>query len=178
MVPHQLMTKLVTRPVKRDADGCFMPDGTLNKLAVIERHHATGSMAVGILEGLGIQNGAVASTVAHDSHNLVVAGDNDRDMLIAIDSLRACGGGYCVVSRGVVLARLPLPIAGLMTDAPVDSVLEKQQALLDAAYSLGAKRGSDPLIALSFLALPVIPDARLTDEGLFDVTKMQFIKYS
>ena len=178
MGPHQLMTKLVTRGVKRDADGCFVPDGDLNKLAVIERHHATGHLGVGIIEGLGLKNGAIASTVAHDSHNLVVAGDNDRDMLIAIDSLRACGGGYCVVSRGVVLARLPLPIAGLMTDAPVDSVLEKQQALLDAAHSLGAKSDSDPLIALSFLALPVIPEARLTDEGLFDVMNMQFIKYS
>lgn len=178
MIPHQLMTELVTRSVKRDADGCFVPAGDLDKLAVVERHHATGSMAVGIIEGLGIHNGAVASTVAHDSHNLVVAGDNDRDMLTAIDSLRACGGGYCVVSCGVVLARLPLPIAGLMTSAPVDGVLEKQQALLEAARSLGAKRDSDPLIALSFLALPVIPEVRLTDEGLFDVTKMQFIKYN
>lgn len=176
MVEHQLMTKLVHRHVTRDADGCFIPGDGLIKLAVIERHHATGSMAVGILEGLGIKDGAVASTVAHDSHNLVVAGDNDRDMLMAIDALRSCGGGYCVVSRGVVLARLPLPIAGLMTSAPVDGVLEVQQALLDAAHSLGAKKDSDPLIALSFLALPVIPDARLTDEGLFDVTKMEFVK--
>ncbi len=178
MVGRQLMTKLVYRRVPRDAEGFFLPGEGYNKLAVIERHHATGSMAVGILEGLGIKNGAVASTVAHDSHNLVVAGDNDRDMLTAIDSLRECGGGYCVVSRGVVLARLPLPIAGLMTDAPVDGVLEVQQALLEAAYALGAPRESDPLIALSFLALPVIPEARLTDEGLFDVTRTQFIKYA
>ncbi|HWQ58306.1 MAG TPA: adenine deaminase [Clostridia bacterium] len=177
MVEHQLMTKLVRRTVKRDVEGCFVPGDGLTKLAVIERHHATGSMAVGILEGLGIRNGAIASTVAHDSHNLVVAGDNDRDMLAAIESLRECGGGYCVVSRGVVLSRLPLPIAGLMTDAPVDSVLGIQQALLDAAHFLGAPQGSDPLIALSFLALPVIPEARLTDEGLFDVTNMKFVKY-
>ncbi|HOS19444.1 MAG TPA: adenine deaminase C-terminal domain-containing protein, partial [Clostridia bacterium] len=85
--------------------------------------------------------------------------------------------GYCVVSRGVVLSRLPLPIAGLMTDAPVDSVLEIQRALLEAAHFLGAKQDSDPLIALSFLALPVIPEARLTDRGLFDVTKMRFVPY-
>ena len=178
MIPHQLVTELVYRDVERDENGCFIPSEGLVKLAVIERHHATGSMAVGILEGLGIKHGAVASTVAHDSHNLVVAGDNDEDMLMAIESLRDCGGGYSVVSRGVVLARLPLPIAGLMTAAPVNDVLEIQQALLDALYSLGAKRDSDPLIALSFMALPVIPAVKLTDEGLFDAVNFKFIKYN
>ena len=178
MIPHQLVTELVYRDVERDENGCFIPSEGMVKLAVIERHHATGSMAVGILEGLGIKHGAVASTVAHDSHNLVVAGDNDEDMLMAIESLRDCGGGYSVVSRGVVLARLPLPIAGLMTAAPVNDVLEIQQALLDALYSLGAKRESDPLIALSFMALPVIPAVKLTDEGLFDAVNFKFIKYN
>ncbi len=178
MIPHQLVTELVYRDVERDENGCFIPSEGMVKLAVIERHHATGSMAVGILEGLGIKHGAVASTVAHDSHNLVVAGDNDEDMLIAIESLRDCGGGYSVVSRGVVLARLPLPIAGLMTAAPVNDVLEIQQALLDALYSLGAKQDSDPLIALSFMALPVIPAVKLTDEGLFDAVNFKFIKYN
>lgn len=178
MIPHQLVTELVYRDVERDENGCFIPSEGMVKLAVIERHHATGSMAVGILEGLGIKHGAVASTVAHDSHNLVVAGDNDEDMLMATESLRDCGGGYSVVSRGVVLARLPLPIAGLMTAAPVNDVLEIQQALLDALYSLGAKRDSDPLIALSFMALPVIPAVKLTDEGLFDAVNFKFIKYN
>ena len=178
MIPHQLVTELVYRDVERDENGCFIPGSGMVKLAVIERHHATGSMAVGILEGLGIKHGAVASTVAHDSHNLVVAGDNDEDMLMAIEALRECGGGYSVVSRGVVLARLPLPIAGLMTAAPVNDVLEIQQALLDALYSLGAKRDSDPLIALSFMALPVIPAVKLTDEGLFDAVNFKFIKYN
>lgn len=178
MIPHQLVTELVYRDVERDENGCFIPSEGMVKLAVIERHHATGSMAVGILEGLGIKHGAVASTVAHDSHNLVVAGDNDEDMLMAIESLRDCGGGYSVVSRGVVLARLPLPIAGLMTAAPVNDVLKIQQALLDALYSLGAKRDSDPLIALSFMALPVIPAVKLTDEGLFDAVNFKFIKYN
>ena len=178
MIPHQLVTELVYRDVERDENGCFIPSDGMVKLAVIERHHATGSMAVGILEGLGIKHGAVASTVAHDSHNLVVAGDNDEDMLMAIESLRDCGGGYSVVSRRVVLARLPLPIAGLMTAAPVNDVLEIQQALLDALYSLGAKRDSDPLIALSFMALPVIPAVKLTDEGLFDAVNFKFIKYN
>ena len=178
MLPHQLVTELVYRDVQRDECGCFVPGNGLIKLAVIERHHATGNIGLGILEGLGLKHGAVASTVAHDSHNLVVAGDNDEDMLMAIESLRDCGGGYSVVSRGVVLARLPLPIAGLMTDAPVNEVLEIQQALLEALYSLGAKRDSDPLIALSFMALPVIPAVKLTDEGLFDAVNFKFIKYN
>ena len=176
MIPEQLITELVWRSVKSE-HGAFTPSDGLCKLAVVERHHATGSIGLGIVEGLNIQNGAIASTVAHDSHNLVVAGDNDRDMLMAIEALRECGGGYCVVSRGIVLARLPLPIAGLMTDAPVEDVLARQQALLEAAKSLGADERTDPLIALSFLALPVIPAVRLTDEGLFDVTKMEFIRF-
>lgn len=178
MIPHQLVTELAYRNVKRDDRGRFIPDNGLVKLAVIERHHATGSIGVGILEGLSIKHGAVASTVAHDSHNLVVAGDNDDDMLMAIESLKECGGGFSVVSGGVVLARLPLPIGGLMTDAPVGEVLEIQQALLDALQSLGVTRESDPLIALSFMALPVIPAVKLTDEGLFDAVNFKFIKYN
>lgn len=142
---------------------------------MIERHHRTGSIGLGIVEGLNIHNGAIASTVAHDSHNLVIAGDNDRDMLMAAEALQECGGGFCVVSQGIVLARLPLPIAGVMTDAPVEDVLARQQALLGRRQH--RLRGqSDPLVTLSFLALPVIPDIRLTDEGLFDVTTMSFIK--
>lgn len=172
----QLVTRRLDRKVQRDAQGFFQPDGKLNKLAVIERHHRTGSIGLGIVEGLNIHNGAIASTVAHDSHNLVIAGDNDRDMLMAAEALQECGGGFCVVSQGIVLARLPLPIAGVMTDAPVEDVLARQQALLGAAASIGCSGQSDPLVTLSFLALPVIPDIRLTDEGLFDVTTMSFIK--
>ncbi len=177
MVPEQLITKRTERKVKRDAAGAFIPSDGLLKLAVIERHHATGNIGLGIVDGLNIKNGAIASTVAHDSHNLVAAGDNDRDMLLAIEALRESGGGFAVASGGIVLVRLALPIAGLMTDAPVDEVLQQQRALLDAAKSLGADERTDPLIALSFLALPVIPEIRLTDAGLFDVTKMEFIPY-
>lgn len=176
LVKGQLVTRRLDRKVRRDEMGRFAPDENLAKLAVIERHHNTGHVGLGIVEGLHIQNGALASTVAHDSHNLVVAGDNDRDMLLAVEALKECGGGYCVVSRGIVLARLPLPIAGLMSDAPIDDVLARQQALLSAAASIGCGGQSDPLVTLSFLALPVIPEIRLTDEGLFDVTTMSFIR--
>ncbi len=176
LIPGQLVTKLSRcRPLSEN--GLFVSGNGLNKLAVIERHHATGSMGLGIVEGFGLTGGgAIASTVAHDSHNLVVVGDNDADMLIAIDSLSECGGGYCVVSHGIVIARLPLPIAGLMTDAPIEDVLARQQALLSAAASIGVSPQSDPLVLLSFLALPVIPEVRLTDKGLFNVLKMDFVR--
>lgn len=174
-VPRQLVTKLAHRTVPTDAEGAFLPNGALNKLAVIERHHATGLVGLGIVEGLNIRGGAVASTVAHDSHNIVVAGDNDADMLLAVQTLIDCRGGYCVIRGGEVAACLPLPIGGLMTDAPVEEVLQKQRELLDAAHALGCTDENDPLVLLSFLALPVIPEVRLTDMGLFDVTRMKFV---
>ena len=174
-VPHQLVTRLVYRPVPADENGCFAPDGALNKLAVIERHHATGHVGVGVVDGMHVRNGAIAATVAHDSHNITVVGDNDADMLCAVDTLKACGGGFTVVSHGEVKALLELPVAGLMSDAPVDTVLQKQRALLEAAHALGADDACDPLILLSFLALPVIPEVRLTDCGLFDVRTMSFL---
>ncbi len=174
-VPHQLVTRLVTGMVPTDENGCFVAKDGLNKLAVIERHHATSHIGVGIVEGMHVKGGAIAATVAHDSHNIVVVGDNDEDMCAAIDALKACGGGFTVVANGEVKALLELPVAGLMSDAPVDTVLEKQRALLAAAHALGADDACDPLVLLSFLALPVIPEVRLTDCGLFDVRTMSFL---
>lgn len=174
-VPHQLVTRLVYGNVPTDEDGTFVARDGLNKLAVIERHHETGNVGVGIVDGLHVRGGAIAATVAHDSHNIVVVGDNDADMLTAAETLKACGGGFTVVSKGEVKALLELPVAGLMSDAPVETVLEKQQALLRAARELGTDDACDPLILLSFLALPVIPEVRLTDCGLFDVTSMSFL---
>lgn len=173
-VDGELLTRLVWEevPVR---DGAFCAGGGLVKLAVLERHHASSRVGLGILRGLPLQAGAMATTVGHDSHNLIVAGDNDADMLIAIDALEECGGGYVVVSEGRVLAKLALPVAGLMSDAPLEEILRHQQALLHAAAELGISNTSDPFITLSFVALPVIPDVRLTDMGMFDVTHMQFI---
>ncbi len=174
-VPHQLVTRLVHRAVPTDENGFFIAREGLNKLAVVERHHETGHVGVGIVDGMHVQGGAIAATVSHDSHNIVVVGDNDPDMLAAIDALKACGGGFAVVSGGEIKALLELPVAGLMSDAPVKTVLQKQRALLDAARALGTTDECDPLILLSFLALPVIPEVRLTDCGLFDVTTMSFL---
>ncbi len=173
-VDGELLTRLVWEEVPT-RDGAFFAGGGLVKLAVLERHHASSRVGLGILRGLPLQAGAMATTVGHDSHNLIVAGDNDADMLIAIDALEECGGGYVVVSEGRVLAKLALPVAGLMSDAPLEEILRHQQALLHAAAQLGISNTSDPFITLSFVALPVIPDVRLTDMGMFDVTNMQFI---
>ena len=127
------------------------------------------------MRGFGICSGAVASTVGHDSHNLIVIGDNDADMLCAIDTLRACGGGYTVVSHGEVLYTLELPILGMMSDAGFDSVQKTLQQMVAQVHAMGVPEEISPFILLSFLALPVIPELRITPRGLFDVTQMRFL---
>lgn len=170
---NELITDALITDVPTE-NGLFAAKDGFTKIAVLERHHASGRVGVGVMKGLPIQNGAIASTVGHDSHNLIVAGDNDPDMERAIDALEDCGGGYVAVGSGRVLAKLPLPVAGLMSDAPLGTVLRTQRSLLAAAKSLGLNAGSDPFIRLSFIALPVIPSIRLTDMGMFDVDNMRF----
>ena len=176
LVENELLTECDMEDVKADENGNFVPSDGLVKVAVVERHHASGRIGVGILRGMPIKNGAIATTVGHDSHNLIVAGDNDEDMYAAIDALESRGGGYVVVSDKKIMAQLNLPIAGLMSDAPTDVIIGKLKKLLTAAEELGVKNGSDPFITLSFIALPVIPKIRLTDMGVFDVTTMSFVK--
>lgn len=144
------------------------------KFAVIERHRGTGNIGLGFVRGLGLRAGAIASTVGHDSHNLSVVGANDADMLLAARTLERCGGGQCVVRGGQVLAVLPLPIAGLMSDQPASEVIRQQRALLAAAASIGCAM-HDPFMPLSFLSLPVIPALKLTDRGLVDVAKFAHV---
>ena len=159
-------------PVKQ---GEFIANEKFSKLAVIERHKATGNIGLGILKNFNIKNGAIASTVAHDSHNLIVVGDNDADMLLAIEELKRANGGYTVVSKGQIKGTLELPIAGLMSDKSSAEVEEKIKTMLQEALKLGINKEIDPFITLSFLALPVIPEIRVTDQGLFDVTEFKFI---
>lgn len=175
LIPKELITALDEEEVYTE-NGCFVPKDGLLKLAVLERHHASGRVGLGILRGFQIKDGAIATTVGHDSHNLVVVGDNDADMYAAVTALEECGGGYVVVRNGEVLAKLVLSVAGLMSDAPLENILKHQHELLAAAATLGIHTDSDPFITLSFIALPVIPDVRLTDMGLFDVTKMEFFE--
>lgn len=176
---HSLVTTAVNRKVDLK-DGYFEYNHRLDmlKLAVIERHHATGSIGLGLLEGFGLKNGAIASTVAHDSHNLIVVGDSDEAMLMAIEAIETIGGGLVLVSNGEVIGQLPLPIGGIMTDQSLEAVDKQLEALLEKAYSIGISRDFDPFMTLAFMALPVIPEIKLTDMGLFDVNSFNFVPIS
>ena len=175
LVPGELITNLTYEAVP-EKDGKFAPTDELLKAAVFERHMSSGRVGVGILKGMKLKNGAIASTVGHDSHNLIVVGDNDGDMFAAVDALEASSGGFVVVSEGKVLAQLPLPIAGLMSDLPLQEIIARQEALLSAFRTIGEYADGDPFVTLSFIALPVIPHVRITDMGVFNVTKMEFIQ--
>lgn len=174
VIPNELITEHETICLPQK-DGLFVPDSTYNKIAVVERHHNTGKIGVGAVTGFGICGGAIASTVAHDSHNLSVIGDNDTDMLLAIEHLRNIGGGYTLAANGKILYTVPLPIMGLMSDAGFDAVQSELAAMIAKAHKMGIPNDISPLILLSFLALPVIPALRITPRGLFDVEQMKFI---
>ncbi len=174
VVPDELITRHETAALPQ-RDGLFVPDETFSKIIVVERHHDTGRVGVGAVTGFGIRGGAIASTVAHDSHNLSVIGDNDADMLLAAEHLRSIGGGYTLVSGGKVLHTVALPIMGLMSDAGFPAVQAELSAMIAKSHEMSVPEGISPLILLSFLALPVIPSLRITPRGLFDVDKMDFI---
>ncbi|NIA08761.1 MAG: adenine deaminase [Nitrospiraceae bacterium] len=175
VVEGQILTDSLKASVSSDA-GLVMSDveRDILKLAVIERHHATGNIGLGLVKGIGLKKGALASTVAHDSHNLIVVGTDDRDMLLAAQALIEIGGGLAAAADGEILKELPLPIAGLMSEAPFESVRTDMDDLLAAAHRLGSPL-KNPFMTLSFLALPVIPALRLTDMGLVDVDRFDFV---
>ncbi len=150
------------------------PGRDVIKLMVIERHHASENIARAFLKGLGLKRGAVASSVAHDSHNIVVAGVNDEDMLEAVIEICRMKGGLAVVADGKVLGRLPLPVAGLMSDQSMPKVRDDLDMLEKVTRSVGIEI-KEPFMALSFVTLAVMPDLKLTDLGLLDVRKSQFV---
>jgi len=175
-VPGQIVTEMdLLEPSVRDGLVCADPEGDVAKLAVFERHRGSGGMAVGLVRGLGLRRGALAGTVAHDSHNLITAGVSDADMLLAVRTLEKCGGGYVCVADGRVLELLPLPLAGLMSDDEPEKVAAGLDRLNEAARSLGCPADINPFMQLSFLSLPVIPRLRLTDKGLVDVHAFDFV---
>jgi len=174
ILPDNLVTRKEVEKVKTE-NGLFVADKEYSKLAVIERHKSLNNIGLGIVKGFNIENGAIASTVSHDSHNLIVIGDNDEDMLLAINEIKRANGGLTIISNGKVLATLELPIAGLMSDKPYDYVESKLKQMINIAWNIGVNRQIDPFIVLSFLALPVIPEIRVTDQGLFDVCQFRFI---
>ncbi len=175
VVPGQIITKRVNRFLP-NLGGVFTPQDDLLKIAVVQRHDGSGRIGLGVVKGFGLHSGAIASTVAHDAHNLIVIGDNDEDMLTAIEELKTCGGGYTVVSGGKVIKTLPLPIAGLFTDdRHVDMICELSDMAI-AAHAMGVPENIDVFLNLSFMALPVIPELRITDMGLFDVVHNKFVE--
>jgi adenine deaminase len=175
LTSNELITKKETSEVKV-IDGAFCPDECFSKVAVIERHKSTKNIGLGIVSNFNIKNGAIASTVAHDSHNLIVIGDNDEDMILAIEELKRVNGGYTVISKGEIVGTLELPIAGLMSDNTANYVENRLEKMIEEAHKLGINNEIDPFITLSFLSLPVIPEIRITDQGLFDVTQFKFIR--
>ena len=175
VIPNTLVTQKETAALPQK-NGLFVPEGEFSKMIVVERHHNTGRVGVGAVAGFCLHGGAIASTVAHDSHNLSVIGDNDEDMMLAAAHLREIGGGYTLVSGGKIRYTVGLPIMGLMSDAGFDAVQSELAAMIAAAHEMGVPEGISPLILLSFLALPVIPSLRITPRGLFDVEQMKFIE--
>ncbi len=173
IVPHQIVTRTALE-VPKIVDGQIVSDPSRDilKLVVVERHHATGNVGVGFVRGFGLQRGALGSTVAHDAHNVVVAGTNDDDIAAAIKALEKMRGGQIAVVDGQVEAALPLPIAGLVSDQPLETVIENITALNAAAAKLGCALEA-PFMTLSFMSLSPIPELKLTDQGLVDAIHLK-----
>jgi adenine deaminase len=168
-VPNQIVTTtIIEEPATKDGFVVADPASDTLKIAVIERHNGTGNVGVGLVRGFGLRVGALASSVAHDSHNIVVIGASDAEMLLAAQTVVQMGGGICAVRADDVLAKLPLPVAGLMSDRSLEFARDAMAHLLDAANALGCPL-DNPYMAMAFLALPVIPELKITDKGLVDV---------
>jgi adenine deaminase len=175
VIPDQIVTRGLTEsaPIRGDH---VVSDASrdLLKIAVVERHTGSGGIGIGMVRGLGLQRGALASSVAHDSHNIIVAGASDQDMAAATAAVVVMGGGLAAAAGGRVVAQLPLPVAGLMSLEPVQAVSDAMDGLVRAARQLGSSL-EDPFMTLSFLALPVIPELKLTDRGLVEVRQFKHV---
>lgn len=175
VVPGQIITRRIRPRVKLQGDLVISDVETdILKLAVVERHHATGNVGHGMVKGFGLKSGALASSVAHDSHNIVVVGASDADMVLAIQTVVKMKGGLAVTAGGKVLATLPLPVAGLLSLEPMEVVAKQFEEVEAKARELGCVLPA-PFSTLSFLALPVIPELRVTDKGLVDVAAFKII---
>ena len=177
ILPRGVVTGDGRATVKLDADGDFIRDENVDivKIAVVERHKNTGNVAVALLRGYGIKQGAVALSITHDSHNIITTGTTDDDIAFAVESLIAQGGGVVLVRDGAILQSMPLPVGGIMSTESCEWVNEKLIALHETASELGISGDVDPLMTLCFMALPVIPELKLTDMGLFDVNEFKFV---
>lgn len=175
MIPGQIITKRLIEEA-RVIDGLVVPDidRDIVKVSIVERHNASKPRAFGFVKGMGIKEGAMVSSIAHDSHNIVAVATNDHDLIQAAIQIVRMQGGIAVVRDGTVIASLPLPIAGLMSDQSIEKVSENLVQLKEAAHKLGSTLG-EPFMAMSFLSLPVIPELKITDLGLVDVKRFRII---
>jgi adenine deaminase len=177
LVRNNITTKHLVKRVKL-IDNEFQSSSNpgLLKLCVIERHTSSNNIGKGIISDFGLKNGALALTVAHDSHNLIVVGDNDQDMMHAIKKIKEIGGGVVVISNGLCVNYLPLEVAGLMSDKSPEFVAKKLKDIDKLLRSMGVgEEIADPLLQLAFMSLPVIPEIKVTDKGLFDVSNFRII---
>jgi adenine deaminase len=175
LVEGQIVTEgLVEEPTVADGYAVADPDRDIAKVAVVERHLGTGRVGLGFVRGFGLRSGAFASSIAHDAHNLVVVGVDDADMARAITRLSELGGGIVVAQEFGIRAELPLPVAGLLSDAPLDTVLEQSRAVVEAVERQGCTFTA-PFQMLAFLALSVIPSLKITDRGLVDVDRFELV---
>ena len=175
VVPAQLLTGTdLVEPTVRSGELVADPGRDLAKIAVIERHHATGRIGLGFATNVGLQRGAFASTVAHDAHNVVVLGMDDADMAACACRLAEIGGGIVVAEGGRVVEELPLPVAGLMSDEPLADVYQRLRSMEQRLVGLGMTMNA-PFMTLSFLALSVIPELKITDRGLVDVARFELV---
>lgn len=175
VMPATIYTKNLEKEVPaKDGRASANPHANVLKIAVFERHKATGNVGLGFVHGLGVTEGAVASTVGHDCHNLVVAGASDADMIFAVNALIETNGGLIAVNQRKIVSQVPLPIAGLMSDKSVEIVSEQVETLKEAWGQLGSTLPS-PYITLAFTTLSVIPELRITDKGLLDAVNFKFV---
>ena len=175
IVPDQLLTEnILMEPSIENGYAVSDPSRDLLKIAVIERHRASGRAGRGFVRGMGLRRGAMAGTVAHDHHNLIVIGADDLSMETAARAVAAAGGGQAVADGETILSILPLPIAGLMSDRPIEEVRDQMTTLFSAAAELGSPL-LDPFMTMSFLGLEVIPSLKLTDLGLVDVEQQKIV---
>ena len=178
MIAGGVLSKKTKIKIKRDENGLFVFDKNIDacKCAVIERHHNTGKVGLGIIKGYGIQRGAIAASVAHDSHNIICVGVNDDEMNLAIENVKQNGGGFALVKDGKVIESLSLPVAGLMSDLSGEEVSKKLLSLhKKAVVELGVNESLEPVMSLTFMSLIVIPELKLTARGLFDIFENRFI---
>lgn len=175
MQKDSLLTKKVVREVETEDNHFKYSDDDIKKIAVIERHTGKSTIAIGLIEGYDIKNGAIGTTIAHDSHNMIVIGDNDDDMVCVINKIREMGGGMAISSNSEIIDCLKLDIAGIMSSDSIEDVEKNMKRLLKNARKLGIKEGIDPFMTMGFMALPVIPEIKITDKGLFDVNNFKHI---